>query len=139
MSSSHLTAILILRDPNGVIHYKGYTSSEVYNSDANNFEDLENVQYNTFMNKVYQEIGYSVQNHNNSTFFGNLLECHVRKVKINNYNDTTTLYFSVYENEFTDYLCVHRNSPIFFDPIEASNYSSVQTELVHVNCNNQII
>ncbi len=142
-------SILIFRDPNDEIQYKAYIPRE-YNSETNlqfvntatnrqsggsnvtsTNQEYDN-EYYRFMGAIYTDINYSIEDGlNNETKYGKLLEHHTRFIEIDLQNmDYSKVYFSLYQNQHTNYLCIHNNSPVYFDMIQADNYASIQSELM---------
>jgi hypothetical protein len=127
-------SILSFRDPNENIIYRTYLSSN-YDSDPD--LNAEDNYYNRFVDSIYSDINYDAQTPlNNNTKYGVLLEQHnkfLRNVDIEDV-DQLTVYFFLYQPDNTNYLCVHRNSPILFDQNKAIEYANMQTELIPYNC-----
>ena len=136
----HPISILIIRDPNDVIIYKGYLSTQYESERVSDAYDYDS-DYYRFMGAIYTDINYSVEDVlNNQTKYGKLLEHHTRWVEVDPQNmDLSQAYFSLYENQNTDYLCMHHNSPIFFNVVQADNYAAVQTELIRGSCDIKIV
>ena len=124
-------SILIFCDPNDVIYYRAYVPSQYQSERYSNTDEYDN-EYYRFMGAIYTDINYNLEDGlNNQTKYGKLLEHHTRWVELDLQNmDFSKVYFSLYENQHTDYLCIHHNSPIHFDIIQADNYASIQSELV---------
>ncbi len=124
-------SILIIRDPNDVIIYKGYLPTQYESERVSDAYDYDN-DYYRFMGAIYTDINYSVEDVlNNQTKYGKLLEHHTRWVEVDPQNmNSSKVYFSLYNNQHTNYLCIHHNSPIYFDIVQADNYANIQTELV---------
>lgn len=133
-------SILIIRDPNDVIIYKGYLPSQYQSQRESNTEQYDN-EYYRFMGAIYTDINYSVEDGlNNQTKYGKLLEHHTRWIEVDPQNtDLSQTYFSLYENQHTDYLCIHHNSPIYFNVLQADNYASIQTELIRGSCDIRLV
>lgn len=128
-------SILIIRDPNDMIIYKGYVPFQYQSDRESNTEEYDN-EYYRFMGAIYTDINYSLEDGlNNQTRYGTLLEHHTRWIDVDPQNmDLSQAYFSLYENQNTNYLCIHHNSPIYFDQFQADNYANSQTELIRGSC-----
>jgi hypothetical protein len=115
-----LLSILIFRDINGAILYKGFASKN-------------EIDVNDFMDKIYNEINYEPETPlDNTSKYGELLEHHTRNVDI--LPNTNKVYFSLYQHEYTKYLCIHNKSPVFFEQSKADEYIMLQPELISSNC-----
>jgi hypothetical protein len=129
-------AILIF-DNDGYITYRAYSPREYQYQQTNNGVDYRLEQ---FMSSLYNHIAYiDVQPQNNVTLHGKLKEVHTRYIQIPIPNRGTICFFTTYEHPHTNYKPVHRESPVFFDSLQASNYSNVNPNLIHLSCPHEFI
>lgn len=132
-------AILIF-DNDGQISYRAYSPQQYhFNEDGSN-PDHRSEQFGQFLAAVYNRVAYDQMNPlNNNTNYGRLKEVHSRHVQIPIQNRGNVCYFSTYIHQHCNYKPVHRNSPVFFDDIQANNYANMQPNLFHRSCPHEFV
>lgn len=129
--------ILILKNDDGNVSYKSFSPAH-YSPPQDDALDYD-VDFQTFQERVYDYIGYDNNVLFNITNFGRLLEVHSRHITTPIEQRGNTIWFSTYQNSHTDYLCIHRPSPIHFSQDNAVAYQNMQPELVHTSCEHIIL
>ncbi len=134
-------AILIFEDPNHQVYYRAYSSSQYNIPNANSsVQNLQHLQYGQFIAQIYNKLALDQQNPlNNVTHYGKLKEIFIRFLEIPMAQRGPTCYFSTYNHPHCNYRTVHRQSPIYFTDSEAHSYGSLQPNLVHYDCQHEII
>jgi hypothetical protein len=126
-------AILIF-DNDGHISYKAYSPINY-----NFIEDDNDIQNSQFLADLYSHIAYNdFQPLINTTNYGKLKEIHIRYIQIPN-NRPNTCYFTTNITPHCYYKSIHRDSPIFFDVIQAQIYANTQPTLYHCECSYEFI
>jgi hypothetical protein len=132
-------AILIF-DNQGEISYRAYSPTEYHFLPDGSNPDHRDGQFGQFLAHVYNRVAYDQQNpNNNNTNYGRLKEIHTRHIQIPINQRMGLCYFTTYIHPHCNYKPVHRNSPIFFDPNQASSYANLQPNLIHYNCPHEFI
>jgi hypothetical protein len=132
-------AILIF-DNDGQNCYRAYSPSEYYFRPDGSNPDHRDGQFGQFLAHLYNRIAYNeLHPLNNSTNYGRLKEIHTRHVQIPIADRGNVCYFSTYIHAHTNYEPIHRESPIFFDPVQANNYAGIQVNLSHHNCPHEFV
>jgi hypothetical protein len=132
-------AILIF-DNDGQISYRAYSPQHYYFNEDGSNPDHRSEQFGQFLAAVYNRVAYDQLNPlNNNTNYGRLKEVHSRHVQVPIQNRGSVCYFTTYIHQHTPYKPVHRNSPVFFDDIQANNYASTQPNLFHRSCSHEFV
>ncbi len=132
-------SILTFRNSNDEIIFKAFVPQSY--SEPVDPADPDS-DFDQFIQNIYQNIEYNPASPlNNSTKYGKFIEHHTRfvRVHLDALKDGDLVYFSLYDNSITYYPCIHRQSPINFDEELAMQYSSLQTDLIHVKCDVTIV
>jgi hypothetical protein len=133
-------AILIFEDPNHQVYYRAYSSSQYIQSADSSVQNLQHHQYGQFIAQIYNKLAIDMQNPlNNMTHYGKLKEVFIRFLEIPIALRGPTCYFSTYNHPHCSYRTVHRQSPIYFTASQAQGWSSSQPNLVHCECDHEII
>ncbi len=121
-------AILIF-DNGGQITYRAYSPRQY------NLNNQNNDQFGQFLADVYNKVSYNQHNPlNNATNYGRLKEVHTRHIPTPIQNRGNTCYFSTYIHPNINYKPINKNSPIFFDVLEAQHYANNEPNLYHFEC-----
>ena len=132
-------AILIF-DNGGQISYRAYSPQHYYFNEDGSNPDHRSEQFGQFLARVHNRVAYDAQNPmNNQTPYGALKEIHSRHVMIPIAARGTTCYFTTYIHQHTPYKPIHRQSPVFFDVIQAQNYAGTQPNLYHRECPHEFV
>jgi hypothetical protein len=136
----HIPVAILIFDDQSQISYRAYSPSEYYfNSDGSN-PDHRSEQFGQFLARVYNHIAYDAQNPmNNNTPHGQLKEIHTRHVVIPITARGATCYFTTYIHQHCNYKPIHRQSPVFFDGLQANNYAGTQPNLHHRSCHHTFV
>ena len=129
--------ILTLKGDNNNTFYKAFSPSEYLAPDDDSGD--RDIMFEQFENKVYEHIQYNINGLDNTTNIGTLLEVHSR---FNSYpvdQRGEYVWFSTYQNTFTSYMCIHRESPIHFCQEDAIKYLNMQPELGHTSCEHIVL
>lgn len=132
-------SILTFRNSNDEIIFKAFVPRSY--SEPVDPADPDS-DFDQFIQNIYQNIEYNPETPlNNSTKYGKFIEHHTRFVRVHleALKEGDVVYFSLYEHSLTNYLCIHRESPINFDKELAMQYSSLQSDLIHVKCDVTIV
>ncbi len=133
-------AILIFEDPNHQVYYRAYSSSQYISSADSSVQNLQAHQYGQFIAQIYNKLALDQQNPlNNVTQYGKLKEVFIRFLEIPMAQRGPTCYFSTYTHPHCTYRTVHRQSPIYFTAEQAQGWGSSQPNLVHRECEHEII
>lgn len=133
-------AILIF-DNEGQISYRAYSpDGYIFNADGSN-PDHRSEQFGQFLARVHNRVAYdSMQPMNNATNYGRLKEIHTRHIAVPITDRGNGIcYFTTYIHQHCNYKPVHRNSPVFFDAIQADNYANMQPNLFHRSCSHEFV
>ena len=132
-------AILIF-DNQGQISYRAYSPSEYHFLPDGSNPDHRDGQFGQFLAHLYNRIAYDQLNPlNNATNYGRLKEIHTRHVQIPIGQRHNICYFTTYVHQHCNYKPIHRESPVFFDAIQANNYANLQPNLIHHSCVHELI
>lgn len=132
-------AILIFENE-GIISYRAYSPTEYHFLPDGSNPDHRDGQFGQFLAHLYNHIAYDQLNPmNNNTPYGRLKEIHTRHVQIPIADRGNTCYFTTYVHQHCNYKPIHRESPVFFDQIQANNYANMQPNLSHHNCPHEFI
>lgn len=132
-------AILIFENE-GFISYRAYSPTEYHFLPDGSNPDHRDGQFGQFLAHLYHRIAYDQLNPmNNNTPYGRLKEIHTRHVQIPIANRGNTCYFTTYVHQHCNYKPIHRESPVFFDAIQANNYANMQPNLSHHNCPHEFV
>jgi hypothetical protein len=133
-----IPVVILIFNHQDQIVYKAYSPSKYdYPYDISN-PNFETDQYNEFVGRVYNHVGYDLQRSlTNSTTYGKLLEIHSRHISVPLSDRGDRCYFTVQTNQHTNYMPVHHGSPVFFDQQEAVSRSPEQTGLEHLSCSHE--
>jgi len=136
----NVSVAILIFDNDGQISYRAYSPQQYhFNEDGSN-PDHRSEQFGQFLAAVYNRVAYDQLNPlNNNTNYGRLKEVHSRHVQIPIQNRGNVCYFSTYIHQHCNYKPVHRNSPVFFDDIQANNYANMQPNLFHRSCPHEFI
>jgi hypothetical protein len=133
-------AILIFEDPNHQVYYRAYSSSQYIPNADSSVQNLQHHQYGQFIAQIYNKLALDQQNPlSNVTSYGKLKEVHIRFLEIPMAQRGPTCYFSTYYHPHCNYRTIHRQSPIYFIADQALIYGSSQPNLVHCECEHEII
>ncbi len=133
-------AILIFEDPNHQVYYRAYSSSHYISSADSSVQNLQAHQYGQFIAQIYNKLALDQQNPlNNVTQYGKLKEVFIRFLEIPMAQRGPTCYFSTYTHPHCTYRTVHRQSPIYFTTGGAQGGGASQPNLVHCECEHEII
>ncbi len=132
-------AILIFED-DGQFIYRAYSPSQYhFNEDGSN-PDHRSEQFGQFLAAVYNRVAYNqLQPLNNNTPYGRLKEVHSRHIQVPIAQRGHTCHFTTYVHQHCPYKPIHRNSPVFFDDIQANNYANYQPNLHHRSCSHEFV
>jgi hypothetical protein len=130
--------ILTLKDANNNVFYKAFSPSN-YIAPSEDQRGDRDYSFEEFENKVYEHIQYNINGIDNTTNLGALLEVHSRFNGQPVEQRGNTIWFSTYQNPYTTYMCVHRQSPINYSEDSALSYAAQQPELGHTNCEHIIL
>ena len=133
-------AILIFEDPNHQVYYKAYSPSQYIPSSDSSVQNHQHHQYGQFIAQIYNKLALNQQNPlNNITQYGKLKEVFIRFLEIPMAQRGPTCYFSTYNHPHCNYRTVHRQSPIYFTAEQAQGWGSSQFNLVHCECEHEVI
>jgi len=119
--------------------YKAYSPTNWQVVSENDYPEFD-IQLSQFLARLHNHIAYDPQNpSSNQTNYGNLQEIHVRHILMPVSSRGLTAYFSTYDHPHCNYRPIHRPSPVFFDPVEATNYSQVTPSLTPIMATHETV
>ncbi len=119
-------AILIF-DKDGQISYRAYSPID------------SSREFEQFLDDVYNCVSYDSMNYMNGTTYGMLKEIHTRNVSIPLGHRNETCHFMTYSHPLTQYKPIHRQSPVFFDSIQAQSYATAHNNLYYCKCSHEFV
>ena len=132
-------AILIF-DNDSQISYRAYSPSEYHFRPDGSNPDHRDGQFGQFLAHLYNRIAYDQLNPLNYAIpYGQLKEIHTRHVQIPIGQRHNICYFTTYVHHHCNYEPIHRESPVFFDAIQAKNNANLQPNLTHLNCPHEFV
>ena len=142
MSSAtpRIPIVILIFNDNGNIQYRAFSPANWNLIEETSHPEFE-LQYGQFIARVYNHIVYDTYNsiQFNQTNYGRLLEVHSRNTLMPVVQRGNVIYCTTYDHPYCNYRPINRQSPIFFDYIEASNYASINQNLTHIMVEHEIV
>ena len=144
--SDGIPLVIVIINNDGQIIYKAYTpvnfdsDSDSDSDSGSDFDDNQATKFDQFMTRLYNHIQYNNSSMtSNQTNMGQLLEIHTRWFDVPSSDRGSQVWFCTYQHQHTSYEPVHRNSPIFFNQNNASDYAEQQQALTHRTATHEFI